>query len=378
MELYIVAGGVGKHVMFSALIEKLCEKHGSNISIMSAYPDVFKFHPKVDMSVDFNTPGFYDKYINKPETNIHHAEPYYSNYVKGESHLTNNWAEMFNIEIDSVEPDIYVDDFAYEEAKRFKKEHGKFIVVQFSGGQSPIGVDYNRPHITQGQVREYPRHLAQELVRQIKGKMPDVTILNYVLPNEQTASLDHTISIQAPFLFYVALCQMSCGHICIDSSLMHFSANKYNKRRGVSIWGSTGPKNLGYKKNFNLTNSEVGHSIRPLTNTLGDVFKEDGSPWTEDKTMTHVPVEKILNNTLDVILWNEDLEDEMNNVVEDLERKTKQVDLDQTTAQLLIGLRAQYDGLYSHINRIVDDYTKKNGLDGQYNLSNDGTKLIKQ
>ena len=44
MNIYIVQGGIGKHVMFSSLIEKLVEKDGEKIIIVSAYPDLFKYY----------------------------------------------------------------------------------------------------------------------------------------------------------------------------------------------------------------------------------------------------------------------------------------------------------------------------------------------
>jgi hypothetical protein len=379
MHLYVVTGGVGRHAMFSSMIEDLCKLNGTEkISIMSAYPDVFKFHPRVEHSVPFNQPGFYDEFINKPDTHVHHAEPYFSDYVKGKTHLIEEWSKLFGIEKEvNVLPDIYIDDFAYEEAKRFTEDNGKFIVVQFSGGQSPIEPNLNQPHMSLGQVRDYPRHMAQDLVNEIKIKYPEYTILNYALPNEQSANLENTISIEAPFLFYVALCQLCSAFICIDSSLMHFAANRHNEKIGVVIWGSTGPKQLGYNTNINLSNTDK-HPIRPLTNSLGDMFNKDGSQYMQDKNLTHVPVENIMNALEEAIKYNEKIEPEFNNMVENEERKKNVIELDPTMSQLLIGLHAQQSGLSAHIQNTINGYLQKHELEGNYVLSEDGTKLLKR
>ena len=94
MNIYIVQGGIGKHVMFSSIIEKLA--NGEKISIVSAYPDLFKYHPQVEKSVSFHEAGFYDKYIKDTENNVIYHEPYYSNYVKGKTHFIEELAKFEN------------------------------------------------------------------------------------------------------------------------------------------------------------------------------------------------------------------------------------------------------------------------------------------
>lgn len=378
MHIYVVTGGIGKHAMFSALIEGLADKHGEKISIVSAYPDIFKFHPKVEHSAEFGEPGFYDECVARENSHIHHAEPYYSDYVKGESHLTMEWAKLHGVPITDAATDIYIDDFAVEEAERFREKNKKFIITQFSGGQSPVNFNSTRSHINMGQIRDYPRELAQEVVGKINEKYPDVTVLNYALPNEQSANLDGTISIQAPYLFYVALLQMCSAYVCIDSSLHHFAANRFNPRKGVVIWGSTGPKNLGYTKNINISNAKSGHTVRPLTNALGDIFNKDGSQWTnQDPESTLVESDRVFECLESAVAYNEDIEPEFDNAVENEERKNNQIDLDASTAQLIMGLNAQAIGLQEQSRRMIDQYVQSKGLEGRYVLSADGKQVVR-
>jgi hypothetical protein len=384
MKLFIVTGGVGKHVIFSSLIEDLASLHGGKIAIMSAYPDVFKYHPKVERSVAFDEPGFYDSHVSAANTDIIHFEPYFSNYAKGKTHIADEWA--IGLGLDSLDefddaryrPDVYVDTFAMDEAERFKSDHGDFIVVQFSGGQSPLNFDRRGRYVPVGQVRNYPREYAQELVNRIKEARPDLTVLNYALPNEDTAGLENTMSIEAPYLFYVALCQLSAGTVCIDSSLMHFAANRWNENVGVCLWGSTGPRQLGYDRNFNLLSGDP--TIRPLTNTMGDAFNADGSPWrpANDRIMLIDPaaafssVEKMMEKNADA------KDGQFENVVVDEERKTRVIDLDPTTSQLLVGLAAQRTGIADQMSRLVNGVVENKGFKGNYVLSEDGTKLLKR
>ena len=384
MDLYIVTGGVGRHAIFSSMIEKLVAKSGDEkIMIMSAYHELFKFHPLVEKSVSFEEPGFYDEVIRKENLNIKHSDPYYSNYAHGKTHLADEWANQLGIsDFDSKVdlPDIYVDDLTLKEAKSFASKHPNFIITQFGGGQASVGpaFDPTRQHVNIGQIRDYPRDKAQKIVDLIKEENEDITILNYALPNEQTANLDKTISIKAPYLFYVALAQLSRGYICIDSSLLHLTANRYNLTKGVAIWGSTGPLQLGYEKNIDLTNAEE-HTIRPLICRMGDLLNVDGSPWQQKQDLTHVDPEKVVSTFLPLIDENNvsTYNVEFTNVVEDKERIENEIQLDTQASQMITSLNAQAEGLKMQAIRIMEDAIKESGKTGRFGLSKTGDKLVR-
>jgi len=371
MNIYIVQGGIGKHVMFSSIIEKLA--NGEKISIVSAYPDLFKYHPQVEKSVSFHEAGFYDKYIKDTENNVIYHEPYYSNYVKGKTHFIEELAKLHSVEYSNDIPDIYIDDFAAEEAERFLENFPEFIITQFSGGQSPLNMDVNRPFINVGQLKDYPRHLAQTVVDKIKEKHKDITILNYSLPNEQTFNLKGTISIESPYLFYVALLKYCKTFISIDSSLQHFAANKYNKKNGVVLWGTTSPISLGYEKNINLSKDDT-HTMRPLCSTIGDVFCEDGSPWKHpDPECMNIDTELILESVEKSITYNSDIEIDTSNIV----KNTDMIEVNEKTRNMLGQIERQMQDLNNQYQTIIQTYIASKDKEGNYNLSKDGKKLIK-
>lgn len=373
MNIYIVKGGIGKHVLFSSMIEKLSEINNEKIIIVSSYPDLFKYHPKVEISVNHHQPGFYDEYIKDTDNNVIYQEPYYSNYVKGKTHILKEWTNLYNIEYkDELLPDIYVDDFSIEECKRFVEMNNNFIITQFTGGQSPLNLDVNRPHINMGQIREYPRELAQIVVNKLKDNYPDLTILNYALPNEQSYNLENTISIEAPYLFYVSLLHYAKTYIGVDSSLQHFAANRYNKKIGVVLWGDTSPICLGYNKNMNLMIKDG--SMRPLCNPIGDIFNKDGSPWKNpDLTCMQIEPDSVIENVELCIDHNKDISDDIPNISKD----ETVIEINEKTQNMLFDIQNQIMVLDKKYKTVIETYISSQDKEGEYNISSDGKKLVK-
>ena len=375
MNIYIVQGGIGKHVMFSSLIEKLSDRDAEKIMIVSAYPDLFKYHPRVEVSAGFHEAGFYDKYVKGTDNNIIYREPYYSNYVKGEMHFIQSLAEMLEIEYDNDLPDIYVDNFAVEESSRFVENFPKFIVTQFSGGQSPINFDPNRPFIhTAGQIKDYSRERAQDVVNTIKKEYPDYTILNYALPNEATYNLENTIHIESPYLFYVSLLTYCKTYIAIDSSLQHFAANRHNPNKGIVLWGSTDPKSLGYEKNMNLSITKE-HTMRPLCSMIGDAFNEDKTPWKHpDLECMNFDPSFVIDSFDDCVKYNEELPNlSLNNIV----KNENMIPINEKTQDMLRNIESEVGRLNTKYQSVIEAYVAANDKEGKYNVSSDGKRLIK-
>ena len=52
LDTYVVEGGIGKCVMFTALLPKLAERAGEPVQIVTPYVDVFRDNPLVKMCFD--------------------------------------------------------------------------------------------------------------------------------------------------------------------------------------------------------------------------------------------------------------------------------------------------------------------------------------
>jgi hypothetical protein len=303
MEVYVIEGGVGKHVMFTALLPELATNE--KVTIMSSYPDIFEGNPFVHRSLARNSQYQWDDLIMKDDTHLHFYEPYYNlDYIKGNKSLIEAWCEGLNISYENMESTaLYLSIQMKRDAEMFRNNSGDFILTQFTGGQSPLFVR-DQPFINDGAVKNYPHELAQEAVNLIKKEFPDITIINYGLPNE-TPGLENTQMMQMPYMSYAALLNEAKTFISIDSSLMHF-AGALNKK-GVVIWGATNPHTLGYDFHTNLTGKcklNNLHCNKPYNRELGD-YMGSGARWKcPDPTCIEVPPEKIADAVIKQIKEN--------------------------------------------------------------------------
>ena len=299
MNVYIIEGGIGKHVFFTSMIKKLAEKSArGKIIVMSSYPDIFENNPLVLRSLSRNTPYVYEDLILNKDNQIYFADPYFdSGVIQNKTHVIESWSTKLNIEYNKEDtPKIYPMPNLQNDARKFKKENGKFIIVQFQCGQSPLEQDFKEPYKYQGFERSIPFDVAQKIIDGIKENYPDLTIVNFTLPNEYS-SLKNCIRLDAPYLFYHALLEEAETFIGINSCLMHF-AGALNKT-GIVLWGGTSPKVWGYDFHINLSGSCSQNNLycsRPFLRDLGD-FNSSGEKWQcPNPTCMNIEPEEILSN----------------------------------------------------------------------------------
>lgn len=160
------------------------------------------------------------------------------------THLQESWIEEFgpSKEYPYIKPSTEIINAAVD----FSKQHKKFVIVQFHGGQNPAGMQPNQQYNynEQGLKRHYPLEMANELTTKLKADGYEV--LHYTLPNEP--HLKDAIYMQQimPQLFYQELAKYAEGVITIDSSLMHLASSTAKKM--VVIWVQTSPLSFGYQK----------------------------------------------------------------------------------------------------------------------------------
>lgn len=246
---YIVEGGIGKCVAFSSLTGGLRAKAEEPIQIHTPYYEVFAGNPDVRMVYDSNTVPLHVDQIKSSDL-IEYAEPYKSNFIKGDHHLIDAYCRLHGIEFSlDMTPKIYTDHLA-ETAKKFLSDNkiSKYIMVQFTGGQSPLGGAQGHYHsINEG--RNYPAYFAQGVVDKLATKYPEHTIIDCSLPNEPMYKGAMKYSGTWPVLH--ELMKNADGYIGVDSLLNHLSASAM--RSGVVIWGNTNWVNYGYTHNCNIS-----------------------------------------------------------------------------------------------------------------------------
>lgn len=249
LNTYVVEGGIGKCTAFTALVPKLAKKAGQGIQIYTPYIDCFANNPDVAMAFEQSLP-LHDSRIMASD-NVFYCEPYKSNFALGKQHLIESFCELMGVEYDrSMTPKLYTSHLADRAAEWLKKQGvtGKYMLVQFSGGQPPIGWNPSNAYQNINPARNYPAYLAQQVISMLRIEYPNVTIIDATLSNEP--SFLGAIKCDEHWAVIHEMLKNAEGFVSIDSCLQHFSASA--KKAGVVIWGSTRWTQFGYSHNANL------------------------------------------------------------------------------------------------------------------------------
>lgn len=271
--LYPIKGGIGKCVAFTALIKNLTAADGKKIAVASGFPGVFKFHPDVAETLEGITAEAITPIVDKFD-NIIMREPYISNYCKGDRHILDEWAKLYNLEPFTgggfhARPDLFLRDALVQQAEKLKEQlKRKFFIVQWTGGQAPNnlhrGGKYPDNHLTRGRnVKNY-----QAIMSALAEAYPEHIFLVYALPNEPIQMPEHLkgriARAKAPSLAYAALLKHADSFVALDSSLQHFAAAEQVGKKGVVLWGrKTTPERIGYAFHTNLNSVEAEEVILP-------------------------------------------------------------------------------------------------------------------
>lgn len=273
-----VDGGLGKNVMLTSLMPILATKY-EEIYVISPYSDVFK-------SCSFVTEAFqpgpecatlYQELVLDGDCDILWKEPYSNQrFIKKTCHLFDAWLEEFGIEQQDTSSLVPVLDRISEAfpsivtaAEEKAKELGKFIMVQFCGGQSPLAMQHG-PDGKLMQINDRQEYIkrnyfqGQNLINELKAKYPDATIVHYALPNEP--SYENTVKLEIPYLTYRLLAEKAFKVVCTDSSLQHISTGAC--KDVTVIWGETRPEHFGYACNKNIAAKHVLNS-QPYFKPMG-------------------------------------------------------------------------------------------------------------
>ena len=246
MNTYIVEGGIGKCVAFSALLPELRKK--SEVQIYTPYIDCFANNPNVKMAYESTIP-LQDPRIMASD-NIYYCEPYKSNFQFGKQHIIESYCKHHGVKYNSsMRPKLYTDHHKESVDKWLKdNEIEKYILVQFSGGQAKWNYGDNVQYQNINPNRNYQPFLAQQVINMLLEEYKDTTIINCVLPNEP--HYQGTIRCDLHFAQIHEMLKGAEGFVSIDSCLQHFSASA--EKHGVVIWGSTRWTQFGYSHNKNL------------------------------------------------------------------------------------------------------------------------------
>lgn len=292
MKLVIsIAGGVGKQIMFTAMLPSLSTLY-DEIHIQSPYDLVFQNNPYVtSLNEDFSQTS-YKKMLRKDDTRIVIQDPYdQESFIKKKEHLLNTWWRLCtSIELEpgqiSETPELYLSSSELNKCDALidnikGKDDKPYMLVQFSGGQSPLSYDDGSTgdsfdYINDPIQRALPPKYMEKLVLELRKRFPDHTLLRYGLPNEYVPrKIDDEIAVLSPpvsYNLYKRLAEEADAIVCIDSSLQHIAAAAHKK--ATVIWSGTSPDHFGWNIHTNLREEQKDddYPYFRLTGQIQDVI----------------------------------------------------------------------------------------------------------
>jgi len=274
-----VDGGLGKNVMLTSILQEFKDKCGyEEVYVISPYFDVFKACPAVTGAFPPGQGTLYQELVLDDDCDVYWKEPYSNQkFIKKQCHLFEAWAEELGFELDNpteYTPRLDKIETEFPQVKQAADKYldewnHNFCIVQFNGGQSPLGPmrDQNgnpMPYNDHQEAIKRNYFKGERIVQLLKEKYPDTTVVHFALPNEP--SIEGAIKIEVPYLAYHLLAKEAKAIVCTDSSLQHLSTG-VNDNVTV-IWGETRPEHFGYSCNRNICAKHVLNS-QPYFKPLG-------------------------------------------------------------------------------------------------------------
>ena len=248
-----IEGGLGKNIMSLAVLKEL-KNHYEKLYVSSPYSDIFQCCSWIDGVFQYGDPSVYRDLIMKDSCDVFWRDPYNNGkFIKRKCHLYSAWLEEFEInssltveKLDNSFPEIDKIGEIYptvlKQVEEFKHLYGdKYIVVQFTGGQSPLSPTENCS-CPEPIKRNYPIDKAKELVELLSKEYPDYVIVNYAINTEPGFGIPCP---EYPYLAWYYIIKDAFKVVCIDSSLQHLAASQKHKDTTV-IWGETQPEHFGH------------------------------------------------------------------------------------------------------------------------------------
>lgn len=270
--LIAVEGGLGKNVMLTSIMPEIAKKY-EEIYVVSPYFEVFKACSYVTDAFPMGQGSLYQELVLDDDCDVYWKEPYSNQkFIKKQCHLFDAWAEEYGITLTKNAMDYYpiLDNIENEFPNIvsivndiINKTSGKYIIVQFCGGQSPLG-DMNAPYNDRQEAIKRNYYKGQQIVDELHKEYPDCTIIHYALKNEP--NYNGTEKIQIPSLAYHLLARQATKIVCTDSSLQHLCT--HSAKDLTVIWGETRPEHFGYSSNKNICAKNVMNS-QPYFKPLG-------------------------------------------------------------------------------------------------------------
>jgi hypothetical protein len=242
--LFHIEGGLGKHVLATAVAQCIKNNHPDReLIIVCAYPEIFLNLDFVDRVYRLGmTPYFYDDFINNKDTMVFKHEPYFTDdHIHKRLHLLLNWCKLHNLKYNNEQPVLKFNIRQLQIAQGKWLREKPVMVIQTNGG--PLQEQPN----TYSWTRDMPYDLAQNIVDKFSEKYHIIQICRHEHNSLRNVEVVHE-SMSNMELFSILLA--SEKRVLIDSSLQHAAAAL--GLESTVLWVGTSPIVFGYGLHKNV------------------------------------------------------------------------------------------------------------------------------
>jgi len=237
-----ITGGIGKHVMASSFIKWLNEKYPKKkITVVSAYPDIFEYNPRIWRNLRIDQPYLFEDYIKDMDYrkgNPYELREFYR--AKEKKHLMNIFpkAYYFNALDENPESEIYLTKGEEFDGHIYCEQNKPVITLHVVGGLPP-GMAPNRMKMDSTQ-RDLPQNVAMKVADILLRK--GFKVLQLRTKVEPVIPGCH--QLEQPFRNIMPIVKHAVAHVGIDSSWMHVAG--CFKKPMLTFWGGTHKDSFGY------------------------------------------------------------------------------------------------------------------------------------
>jgi hypothetical protein len=271
--IFHIAGGVGKHIAATAVLEGINDKYPDRkLIVVCAWTEVFEFHPLVDRVYQLgNTDYFYQDYIEGKDVVILMHDPYHvTGHIKQEQHLIKSWYECLNLDYNNQLPKLYSSYRIREIVLQKFRRNKPIMLIHSNGGMIPNDNEVN-PYNIKSWARDMPLSLVQKLVDKYKDTYHIMQVCKHKNNLVQGAEYVQTHSLLELF----TLLRLTTKRILIDSSLQHAAAAY--QLPSVVLWNTTSPNVYSYDIHKNVLSNKEKLTAKNRT-TYFEEYAIDGNP----------------------------------------------------------------------------------------------------
>jgi hypothetical protein len=236
-DLIIVDGGIGDSCSLTSVVSNLPK----STSILTYWPYLFYNNPKLICIYDYKCYGSLldQKKFFSCFDNLHYFYPYADKeFLTTDKHLIEYGNSYFQLSNNNIENEYYINENDYNSISDFIQKD--FVLFQWTS-------DTHNPR--RGVYKSLNRYNAQEIVNYLINK--NYTVIEVESRSEEPL-LNTTVVQSFCYKEYLLLTMKCKFFVGIDSCIQHFSSNKFCKKKGLVLWGSTNYKKYGYEHNINV------------------------------------------------------------------------------------------------------------------------------